>query len=298
MFIPVVLKVFFTAILLMLVLPSFSRKRRIWMLVLQVVLLLAVFIAFELQYASSYRFSHLRHVGHLSSVFWINLIIYLVIVSVSFAVFFTKEWIAHEQQRRELVEYKLSSELNLLKSQINPHFLFNTLNNLFSLAQKHENNELASGIHKLSGLMRYLLYDSSADKVSVADEIVYIEDYIGLNKLRYDAWEVNVVFRVLGDPAKCYIAPMMLIPFVENAFKHGVKAEEHSTIAVVIACLPGTLHFSCTNPVFNNKMKEPHGGIGLDNVRRRLELLYPGRHKLDIVQDGSTYYVSLELYLV
>jgi two-component system, LytTR family, sensor kinase len=259
-----------------------------------VLLLLSAFIALELLNANFYSFSHL-HGGHLSSVFWISLIIYMVIISISFAVFFTREWMAHEKQRREMIEYKLTSELNFLRSQINPHFLFNTLNNLFSLAQKHENNELASGIYKLSGLMRYVLYDSSADKVSLANEMIYIKDFIGLNKLRYDESEVKVDISVAGDPGACSIAPMILIPFIENAFKHGVRAEAHSTILIKIECGAGKVHFHCRNPIFNNPSVTGEGGIGLENVRRRLALLYPGRHRLDIENDGSTYSVDLEL---
>ena len=207
------------------------------------------------------------HMSH-TSVFWISLVVYLLILSISFAIFFTREWIKHEKQRRELVEYKLTSELNLLKSQINPHFLFNTLNNLYSLAQYHNNNDLAGGIHKLSGLMRYVLYDSSADKVSLTKEIVYIRDFIGLNRLRYDESEVTVSFQVDGITGSCYIAPMILIPFIENAFKHGVKVEAHANINIIIKCSPDILYFHCDNPIFKQDARSEESGIGLDSDKQ------------------------------
>lgn len=288
------LKLLFAVALNLVVLPFFSRNRRVGTLILYVFVLLAFFIALELQVFSN-RLTHVQHGGHLSSVFWMNLIVYFAILSVSFVVFFTREWYVQEKQRRELVEYKLTSELNVLKSQINPHFLFNTLNNLFSLAQKHNNPELAEGLHKLSGMMRYVLYDSSTDKVSLADELAYIRDYIGLSKLRYADSEVRAHVSVTGDPEKCYIAPMLLIPFVENAFKHGVRPEKDSFVGIIVDCSGGRLVFLCTNRVFDSKPADSPRGIGLNNVRGRLDLLYKGDYKLDITEDGEYYGVRLEL---
>ena len=135
--------------------------------------------------------------------------------------------------------------------------------------------------------MRYVLYDSSTDKVSLTKEIVYIRDFIGLNRLRFDESEVSVSFEVEGITGSCYIAPMILIPFIENAFKHGVKVEDHANINIIIKCSPDVLYFHCDNPVFEHHVPAEESGIGLDNVKRRLELLYPDNHKLDITHNGK-----------
>ncbi len=294
MVLSITLKVLFAVIVNFVILRSFARNGKLVMMIVQVVLLLAICMISEFAGANVLNRQHMH--GSHTSAFWINLVVYLLILSISFAIFFTREWIAHEKQRRELVEYKLTSELNFLKSQINPHFLFNTLNNLYALAQYQNNTDLAGGIHKLSGLMRYVLYDSSAEKVSLTKELEYIRDFIGLNKLRYDESEVTITIETEGITDSCYIAPMILIPFIENAFKHGVKVEAHADINIIIRCSPDQLYFRCDNPIFKHEAPDQKGGIGLDNVKRRLELLYPGKHKLDISHNGK-FAVDLVLTL-
>ncbi len=221
---------------------------------------------------------------------------YLVITLVSLTIYFVRESFKNERQKRVLIESQLTTELDFLHAQINPHFLFNTLNNLFSIAQRDKNEELATSISMLSGLMRYMLYDSKATRVSLSSEIAHLEDFIGLGKMRFTKKELEVNMDVEGNTAKAVIAPMILLPFVENAFKHGVRIEEKSKIDISIKVTQERIDFRCFN--FNN-VKEigasESSGIGLENVKRRLELLYPGKHKLDIIKTDESFEIELRL---
>jgi hypothetical protein len=229
----------------------------------------------------------------------IILIIFLAILGISIAYFFLKEWAKSELIQSQLQANQLSTELKFLKSQINPHFLFNTLNNLFSMAQDKGNDELADGISKLSGMMRYMLYDSNEESVPLSKEITYLEECITLNKLRYADEEVIVTFDQAGQIADIRIAPMLFIPFVENAFKHGVAIGQRAAIQIALAVSGQKLIFTCANTDFSKirKMEMEISGIGLDNVIRRLELVYPGRHRLHIKKEDGKFMVNLEIDL-
>lgn len=203
------------------------------------------------------------------------------------------QWALREQY---LEKEKLEYELVFLKGQINPHFLFNSLNNLFSIAQQKENHELADSISKLSGMMRYMIYESNATLVPLEKEIAYIKNYIGLSKLRYLDEEVEVIFDFRETCKSASIAPMILIPFVENAFKHGVAISKHSTIKLSIDCSSNYVVFKCTNAIHREtvNISSNEGGIGLENVRRRLNLIYPGKHELQI-DENENFSISLKL---
>jgi hypothetical protein len=224
---------------------------------------------------------------------------FLVMEGVALAYFFLKAWAKSELIQSELQANQLSTEIKFLKSQINPHFLFNTLNNLFSMAQDKGNDELADGISKLSGMMRYMLYDSNEESVPLGKEITYLEECITLNKLRYADEEVTVTFDHSGEIADSGVAPMLFIPFVENAFKHGVAIGQRSTIKIAIAVSGQKLIFTCVNTDYGfiKKMGMEISGIGLENVRRRLELVYPGKHRLDIKYENGKFMVHLEIDL-
>jgi len=229
----------------------------------------------------------------------IMLLVFLVVAGLSIAYFFLKEWARNELVRNQLQAYQLNTELRFLKSQINPHFLFNTLNNLFSMAQKKGNDDLADGISKLSGMMRYMIYDSNAESVPLSKEITYLEECITLNKLRYADDEVLVSFDYPAQAGNTAIAPMLFIPFVENAFKHGVAIGQTSPIVITMALSNQRLIFTCENADHSatRKMTDEKSGIGLENVKRRLDLLYPGKHKLQIGEDDGKYIVKLEIDL-
>ncbi|WP_295666450.1 sensor histidine kinase [uncultured Mucilaginibacter sp.] len=228
----------------------------------------------------------------------ILLLLFIGIMGVSIAYFFLKEWAKTDVLRVKLEANQLSTEVKFLRSQINPHFLFNTLNNLFSMAQAKGNDDLADGISKLSGMMRYMIYDSNADGVPLNKEIEYLEDCITLNKLRYADEEAKVTFDYPAQTEGILVAPMLFISFVENAFKHGVIIGQSSEINISIAMVNKQLVFSCQNTIYNvRKMKDEKGGIGLENIKRRLELVYPGKYELFIKNADNRYIVNLGIIL-
>jgi len=208
--------------------------------------------------------------------------------------------INQQYRMQEMEANQLKAELNLLKSQVNPHFLFNTLNNLFSVAQKNNDNETADGLLKLSRLMRYMIYESNAELVSLEKEITYIKNYIELQKLRFDNQELLKVNLQITDNFKStFICPMILIPFIENAFKHGLSTEEHNKIDIALGIENKTLNLKVKNTISNlkNGTDKKNSGIGLDNVKRRLNLVYPNRHDLTINSDNEFFYVDLKIEL-
>ena len=225
------------------------------------------------------------------------LLAFLVMEGLALAYFFLKAWTKSELIQTQLQADQLSTEIKFLKSQINPHFLFNTLNNLFSMAQGKGNDELADGISKLSGMMRYMLYDSNEESVLLSKEITYLEECITLNKLRYADEEVIISFDHAGQIADIRIAPMLFIPFVENAFKHGVAIGQRTAIQIAIAVSGQKLIFNCVNTDYSSirKMEMEISGIGLENVKRRLELVYPGKHRLKINKEDGKFMVNLEI---
>ena len=182
------------------------------------------------------------------------------------------------------------SELSFLRSQINPHFLFNNLNNIYSLVYDQSDQAL-NAIAGLSDLLRYMLYDTNA-AVTLAKEVVYIEKYIALQQLRYEQPE-KVRFKVSGPVEDVLVPPLLLIPFVENAFKHG-EGTAPDWLEIDLSADGGHIHFFCSNKK-TIKHKDPKGGIGIENVKRRLALLYPGKYKLDIVDNNELFTVKLEL---
>jgi two-component system LytT family sensor kinase len=227
----------------------------------------------------------------------ILLFIFIIIFGLSIAYFFLKEWARVEKMRSDLAAVQLDTEVKFLKSQVNPHFLFNTLNNLFSMAQKKGNDSLADGISKLSGMMRYMIYESNEEKVPLKKEIEYLQDCISLNKLRYADKEAVVKFDFPSDTEGVIIAPMLFISFVENAFKHGVMIGKSSEIDISISVTNKQLTFTCRNTAYDVKKMAENSGIGLENVKRRLQLVYPGKHQLRIEEKDGKYMVNLEIDL-
>lgn len=204
-------------------------------------------------------------------------------------------YIKEDRNRKSTQNERLNSELSFLKSQVNPHFLFNVLNNMYSLSLKQSDN-LPTVILKLSEMMRYMLYDSEEQKVRLDQEIDYIRNYIELQKLRvYDNCTID--FRVEGVTFDKKIAPMLLIPFVENAFKHGISHAEASPIEFLLEIKGQNLYFRTKNALFSNKAKDKTGGIGIQNVKRRLELIYPKNYSLTINEQKGVYFIELEIRL-
>ena len=209
----------------------------------------------------------------------------------------TKAGIRQKFLFQEIKAKQLQSELDLLKSQVNPHFLFNTLNNLYGLVNKHS-EEAAKGIARLSNLMRYMSQDCREETVNLQTEIQQIEELIELHKLRFaDSDNIKIDFRIEGNPLRLQIAPMLLIPFVENAFKYGVHVLKPSFINIFLSVEENGFCFSVKNSIIQNKdTGDNHGkSSGLKNVTRRLELLYPESHSLKIQNSGDIFEVTLTI---
>jgi hypothetical protein len=192
-------------------------------------------------------------------------------------------------QGLEIALDKSEADLQFLRSQINPHFLFNSLNNIYSLVYQGSGQALTA-IAGLSDLLRYMLYDA-AEKVPLATEMDYINKYISLQQLRFE-YPVVVDMKVEGTMDGVLIPPLLLIPFVENAFKHGDL--QQASLSIILKCDGKKISFYCTNRK-GQQQKDPGGGIGMENVKRRLSLLYPDKHVF-LVEDGPVNFsVKLEL---
>lgn len=201
-----------------------------------------------------------------------------------------------QQRMAETAREKAEAELNFLKSQINPHFVFNSLNSVYFLINK-ENTEARDALHKFSEMLRYQLYEINDDKIPIEKEINYLKDYVDLQQLRKDE-KYTVQFNCASDIKGFSIEPLLLIPFVENAFKHiSHFSDKINFIKVDMLMVNRTFVFSVINSKEMQQTTEQHGGIGLNNVKRRLELLYPGSHELKINDTGSNFAVQLNLQL-
>lgn len=223
----------------------------------------------------------------------------LFMIGISTSVTMIRKWQADKQSRESLEKEKIGSELSFLKAQINPHFFFNTLNNIYALT--HVDVEKSrKALHKLSRMMRYLLYETQTGSTPLSKEVSFIVDYIELMKIRLNE-STTVFFKepvLINDPL---IAPMLFLPYIENAFKYGVSTTEPSLISIKLDIRDKDLDMMITNPVFNHQAAaaDEYGGIGLTNTKRRLELLYPGRHTFSagLTENGKTFNVHLNLTL-
>ena len=209
---------------------------------------------------------------------------------------FVKDTLLNQQRQKEREKHYLETELKFLKSQIQPHFFFNTLNNLYSLTLKK--SDLAPDIVlKLSDLMSYMLYESSAPLVPLKKEIEYLQNYLDVEQLRFGQ-RLSVAFTIEGQPEEVSIPPMILILFLENSFKHGVKNNiSHILLTISLKIADGSLWFHVENPLSEEEKAGENNGIGLKNVRRRLDLLYGESYTLDIREQDKLFTVSLKMPL-
>lgn len=216
----------------------------------------------------------------------------LVIMFISSGLKVTGNYIRNERRNKVLENQKLATELAFLKSQVNPHFLFNTLNNIYSLAYK-QSPETPDAIMKLSLLMRYMLYESNDTMVSLEKEVEHLQNFIDLQKLRLREHTI-IKFTIEGKLEGIQIAPMLLMTLVENAFKHGLVSKNEIGISIDLKVFNDTLIFRTINNISSHKKRE-FGGIGLENMKKRLGILYPDRHKLAFEEKGDTFYATLKL---
>jgi two-component system LytT family sensor kinase len=229
---------------------------------------------------------------------WPEVLMWFIAFTISFTWAKMQEWDKAEELSKKLTEEQLKTELNFLKAQISPHFFLNTLNNLYSMGQANDIGGLGDGILQLSEMMRYVLYDCQADAVPVQREIECIRSYIGLTLLRYRQ-DGNIIVHFNADEkglAGKTIAPVILLPFVENAFKHGIASDKSSSIEIELftensqlICKVKNTDHSAVQQHFEER------GIGFNNVKRRLEMLYPEKHELEIKKENGFYTILLKL---
>lgn len=230
-------------------------------------------------------------------IFFAQIIPYAFLLLLSYGYWAARQWLLYRNNLKKLD--KTTAELALLKTQINPHFLFNTLNNLFSMAIEKQAHELAESIAQLTGMMRYTIYESNGAYVPLVKEVEYIENYIQLQRLRFTEAEVPVHFITKGDPRHVQISPMLLINFVENAFKHGISLKKESFIDIKIEVTENQIHFTVVNTIHrqNAQASVKHAGFGLENTQKLLHLQYPDRHTLEIKEEDNLFKVVLMIQL-
>ncbi len=279
--------------------PRYLSKKKFWIyvgfLILAVLILTPIKIAIQVLLFSdappfqnyfienqSYIFMSMFMVGSSSTIYGI-----------------VSDWFIHQSEKMELQTQTMQSELKFLKSQINPHFLFNTLNNLYALTLK-KSDDAPEIVLKLSEMMRYMLYECNEKEVPLYKEVTYMRNYLDLERLRQHK-KIDINLDVTGEIGDQRIAPLLFIPFIENSFKHGLGNQiNHGWVQINLDIHPDKVAFSIENSKGPTQPRLTHrksGGIGLVNVRRRLNLIYPNQYQLQIKNEPNRYKVSLELKL-
>lgn len=281
--------------------PRYLEKERYLKYVTSIALLiLFLLLGVTLLQALFYNFKGIKDLERVSLIL-LNLISSTLSMGLMIAgtstLLLIRHWMGHNQRIAELESNTLQSELKHLKRQINPHFLFNMLNNANVLIKK-DPEEASRLLFKLEDLLRYQINDSSKEKVSLSSDIHFLNDFLNLEKIRRDKFKYLISKE--GDINAVTLPPLLFIPFVENAVKHNPDSEHESYVYLSFKTWKNELIFQCTNskpacPATGNK--EQTGGLGLKNIQRRLELLYPGRHSLTVEESEKNYNVILHLTL-
>lgn len=227
------------------------------------------------------------------------LFLYLLPNSVGFITAYLRRHFFKETQKLQTQVLRKSTELDTLRTQVNPHFLFNALNTLYSVSLKEGSEKTANGIQKLGDMMRFMLDENNQERIPLRKEIEYLHNFLNLQRMRLDeGHEIEIRVNIQEPEQERYLAPMLLNPFVENAFKHGISLRQPSWIYITLTLDATKLYFKVHNslhPKTGNDPEENPSGIGLENVRKRLDLLYPNRYSLDIQATERDYFVSLIL---
>jgi hypothetical protein len=237
--------------------------------------------------------------------FWLLPVQWLILLLIATPL----SWLLFIQQKDKLVTLlqlekdlgKTTADLAFLRSQINPHFLFNTLNTLYGTALQENATRTSTGIQRLGDMMRFLLHDNHRDKILLSRELEYLQNYIALQQLRITpSQHISVETSIQTCTQDRHIAPMLLIPFVENAFKHGIRLTSPSYIRIHFTCDEKGIYLAVVNSVHTKRNEAgmpEHSGIGLQNVQKRLQLLYPDTHTLHIHQDETNFEIHLQIVL-
>ncbi|TAM99141.1 MAG: histidine kinase [Chitinophagaceae bacterium] len=275
--------------------PMFSKNNKKPMVYInEFLILLCLFVL---------PFIIIHQLGRQSIIITIQLIIVTAVIS------FFMSWFIYHRNKEKIQQLlslkkelgKTTSDLQFLRSQINPHFLFNSLNTLYGISMQENAAKTGDGIQKLGDMMRFMLHDNQQDLIPLSKELSYLKDYIYLQQLRLEENEnIKIDINITECPDTHYIAPMLLIPFVENTFKHGISLQEKSWVKIDLRCDETKLFFETANSAHPKTIHDPEknkSGIGLDNVKQRLQLLYPGKYDLMIRETPQEFFVHLSLTL-
>ncbi|TWJ03373.1 histidine kinase [Mucilaginibacter frigoritolerans] len=222
-----------------------------------------------------------------------SLFLFIVIIGLSTSLAITQKWRVSEQRASNAEVGKANAELSFLKAQINPHFLFNTLNNIYTLALEGDINT-ADSIMRLSNIMRYVTDEVSEDFVPLENEVECIDNYIDLQRLRAGKM-TEIDYSISGDASGKEIAPLIFMTFIENIFKYGISKQANSKLIIRVEIAGDLISLFCKNPIYEGIRTEPRQGIGIQNTVQRLDQLYPGNYTLNIHRTGDFFTVDLKL---
>ena len=281
----------------LLLIPKFLASKKIALYIATVLACIFIVISWDLWVQRTLNADFYHDNGwYKGAVIQRATLLSLLVLAVSGGLKMTEEWFKTERQKNQMEKEKMTSELALLKSQINPHSLFNNLNSIYSLSVK-KSEDAPKAIVKLSEMMRYILYDSSVNQISMDQEIDHLQNYLDLQRLRMHR-QARITFEKKGDWSSTTIAPMLLEPFVENAFKHGNIHQPNAEIVLNLAVEDHQLQFIVYNTLDRkNIQKDSYSGIGLANIQKRLDLVYPNRHSIRMNQNDNHYRVELSIEL-
>jgi len=283
-------------------LPGFANKRNWLAYTFFILILISLFSWLNFQFFERWSVKILPDYFFISYFTWRQVAgFFIVYVAISSLLKLSKSWFRVNELQRQLLQsekQKIQNELKALKAQVNPHFFFNTLNSIYSMALDKD-DRLPGTVLQLSDLMRYFLYESKEDFVALDKELRVLNDYIALQKIRSDE-KLLMEEKMEGEVKNERIAPLLLITFLENAFKHGNRTgSKMAFIKLFIRVQQGQLDFQVENDkgIIDKVEAKENSGVGLENVKRQLELLYPGRHQLIIHNLADRFVVHLQLKL-
>jgi LytS/YehU family sensor histidine kinase len=279
--------------------PVFFNNRRF--LLFSVLEFANILLFIFLNYFATYVFEGGRSPENFFSEFIAEFILVLMFLVVSTLLKFMRDSIALQDVELRITEVekqKIEAELRALKAQVNPHFFFNTLNSLYALSLD-KSDKAPELILKLSDLMRYVIYESKDDLVPLGKQLEFLQSYVFLERLRSDE-NLDVQFNITGDKTEIKIAPLIYLAFIENAFKHGAREKNDQPYIHICFSLEHEDHviFSIENRADPFRRHNAAGGFGLTNVKKRLELLYPGKHLLNITESLTIYRVELNIFVI
>lgn len=303
----ILMQVFFTYTLIYFLFPKFLLKGKYLSLCAGIVITLSLLIIYKYNHALNTYYQSLQSFDSNASdpdnnyIFrcaWENVMFNCPATGgIALSIKLLKYWHLKQKETRQVAASKAKAELQLLKAKVHPHFLFNTLNNIYSFTL-NASPKAPEMIDKLSGLLQYIIHECNQAQVPLQKEISMIQDYMSLEKIRYGD-EMDMTIDIRGDYTDKMIAPLLLIPFVENSFKHGAsKMLSKPSVNLNIILENQTLHFMLSNSKPEEYINpERNGGIGLGNVQKRLQLLYPGKHELIMTAEPEHFTVLLEIEL-